>query len=114
MTKCKNTECTKRASYGLEQNNADYCSAHKEQNMFLVTVKLCQGENCKKYPHYNFQGENKGIYCIAHKSNGMQVVGSYCIADKCKNMAKYNLKNMKRKYCFNHKTDKMVEAGKPI
>ena len=29
-------------------------------------------------------------------------------------MAKYNLKNMKRKYCFNHKTDKMVEAGKPI
>ena len=114
MTKCKNPDCEKRASYGFEYNKAEYCSTHKEQNMFLVTVKLCQGENCKRYPHYNLQGESRGIYCISHKLENMLVVGSLCIVDTCKNTAKYNLKNMKRKYCENHKSDKMVESGKPI
>ena len=114
MTKCKNTDCEKRASFGFEHNKADYCSKHKEQNMFLVTVKLCQGENCKRYPHYNIQGESNGIYCIAHKLENMKVVGTLCIVDTCKNIAKYNLKNIKRQYCEHHKTGKMVESGKNI
>jgi hypothetical protein len=114
MTKCKSTDCEKRASYGFEHNKAEYCSTHKAQNMFLVTVKLCQGENCKKYPHYNFYGETKGIYCISHKLESMQVVGSLCIIDTCKNIAKYNLKNMKRQYCEHHKTANMEILTKKL
>ena len=53
MPKCKNTECQKRASYGLELKKPLYCTTHKEQNMFIVTTQLCQGENCKKYPHFS-------------------------------------------------------------
>lgn len=49
MPKCKNTECQKCASYGLELKKPLYCTTHKEQNMFIVTTQLCQGENCKKY-----------------------------------------------------------------
>jgi len=82
--------------------------------MFIVTTTLCNGENCKKYPHYNFQGESKGIYCIAHKKENMKVVGTFCIESNCTNIALYNLKNMKRKYCYSHKTENMVESGKPI
>ena len=114
MPKCKNTACQKQASYGLEFKKPLYCTTHKEENMFIVTTHLCKGEDCKKYPHYNFQGESKGIYCIAHKKDNMKVVGTFCAETNCTNIALYNLKNRKRKYCFNHKTDKMVESGKPI
>ena len=83
MPKCKNTECQKRASYGLELKKPLYCTTHKEQNMFIVTTQLCQGENCKKYPHYNIQGESKGIYCIAHKKDNMKIVGTFCAETNC-------------------------------
>jgi hypothetical protein len=53
-------------------------------------------------------------FTALNKTVGMQIVGSCCKFDKCKNMAKYNLKNMKRQYCEEHKTDKMVESGKPV
>jgi hypothetical protein len=82
--------------------------------MYIVTLKLCQFLQCKRYPHYNYPGETRGKYCNDHKEEGMQVVGTLCIVDGCKSMAKYNLKNLKRQYCAKHKTNLMVESGKPI
>ena len=60
MPKCMNNQCNIKSSYGIEFKKPIFCSSHKLENMFLVTAKLCQGENCKKYPHYNFKGETKG------------------------------------------------------
>ena len=72
MVNCKHEGCTTRASYGIEIKKASYCSKHKLDNMFLVTVTLCKNENCKRYPHYNFLGESRGIYCVDHKKDDMK------------------------------------------
>ncbi len=114
MPKCKHEGCQKGASYGNEYRKLLYCTTHKEPGMYIVTTKLCLGEGCKKYPHYNYPGNTKGIYCITHKSDGMCVVGKHCVENGCTNNALYNYKNMKRAYCIQHRKENMVESGKPI
>ena len=112
MPNCKFEGCGTRASYGTEHKKALRCSKHKTEEMYLVTTKLCL--ECKKYPHYNFPGETKGIYCKTHCKENMKVVATHCAAENCINNAVYNYKNMKRMFCSIHKTEDMVEAGKPI
>jgi len=83
MVNCKYEGCNTRASFGNENKKPVFCTNHKSENMFLVTAKLCQGENCKKYPHYNFIGETRGIYCREHKIENMLVVGTLCVNSGC-------------------------------
>lgn len=112
MPICKFEGCGTKASYGIELKKPLYCSKHKTAEMYLVTTRLCL--ECKKYPHYNFPGETKGIYCRTHCKENMKVVATHCAAENCINNAIYNYKNMKRKFCGIHKTENMVEAGKLI
>ena len=47
--------------------------------------KCCLEENCSKRACFNFNSENKGIYCAQHKKEGMIDVKTKrkCVEENC-------------------------------
>ena len=73
---------------------------------------MCDRDECKKRPCFNFDGETKGVYCFNHKLDGMvNVIHKRCIHDECKKHPCFNTDGeTKGLYCSNHKLDGMINV----
>jgi len=87
--------------------------SHKTENMIDVVNKKCNKECCKTRPCYNFEYENKGLYCVIHKEESMvDVVNKKCIEEGCETKPIYNFQEETiAKYCVSHKTDNMIDVS---
>ena len=66
---CDFETCRKYANYGAHHSKPTRCKEHKGD--FVLVSQLCQGDNCKNFPSYNYCGEIKRIFCLEHKKNEM-------------------------------------------
>lgn len=72
---------------------------------------LCKDNNCKKHASFNFENEQKALFCSAHKHNGMINIKKKC--KLCSTYALYNYSNEKTpKFCSKHKKDNMINITK--
>jgi hypothetical protein len=62
---CDFETCRKQASYGEYYGKPLRCKHHKEE--YKLVSQLCQEDNCKLYPAFNYENEAKSIYCFGHK-----------------------------------------------
>jgi hypothetical protein len=78
--------------------------------MVNIKTKSCIEENCSIIPSYNFEEENKPLFCNIHKKEGMiNIRTKYCEKDDCKFTASFNFENISTpKFCEKHKEQGMV------
>jgi hypothetical protein len=90
-TYCKEEGCTTRSSYGLKGKKAEYCAAHKTDEMVNVVSKLCEHEGCTSVnPVFNIKGSKTGKFCSIHKSDNMvDVKHKRCKYEGCDIQAAY-------------------------
>jgi hypothetical protein len=80
-------------------------------------MTICKGFNngirCKKYAHYNYEGETIRSHCKKHKlENMVNVVNKRCISENCTIMPVFNYKGCKTAlYCSGHKLENMVDVN---
>ncbi len=76
--------------------------------MIDVIHKRCL--ECDKIPHFNFEGETKGLYCLNHKKDGMiDVIHKRCL--ECDKQPHFNIEGeTKGLYCSKHKKDGMIDV----
>ena len=43
----------------------------RKKNVLTKYAKFCKEVDCKKYAYYNFENENKKVYCRKHKKENM-------------------------------------------
>ena len=70
----------------------------------------CSGNDCKKIPVFNNEGEFKPLYCGHHKlPNMVDVYSKRCL--ECKKQPSYNYTNQKTNlYCKDHKKPNMINV----
>ena len=68
MVKCA---CGTRAYYGTKQKKPTHCRKCKADDMDNVTNPRCKHPSCRTQPHFNLDGEKRGIYCFKHKEEQM-------------------------------------------
>ena len=79
--KCLHDGCNTKPSFNYPNdttniNNTNgpkrlYCFKHKSKGMVNVGANRCRAQKCSRYPLFNFDVENKGIYCSEHKLEDM-------------------------------------------
>ena len=89
-----------------------YCKTHSKNGMVCITKDMCKEENCRISPHFNYEGEKKGIYCLTHKKDGMQnVIDKHCIENGCTLQRSFNYESKKVPlYCSNHALKGMIRT----
>jgi len=107
---CEYETCRAYANYGEFYGKPLMCKEHKEN--YKLVSQLCRNGNCKIQPHFNFEGEIKGLYCSIHKLDGMvDVVHKTCIHLNCKTRPQFNVEGeIKGLYCSIHKLDGMDDV----
>ena len=80
--------------------------------MVDVIHKLCEQENCKKHPAFNYPNEKVGIYCKEHATTDMvDVIHKLCEQENCKKHPAFNYPNEKIAiFCKEHATIDMVDV----
>ena len=107
---CIFPDCKTRANFNYEGKKGIYCSVHKLENMIDVNHKRCITPNCIKIPSCNYPNETKALYCSVHKLEGMvSTKTKHCITPNCIKLPTHNLPNKKPQYCFDHKTENMID-----
>ena len=106
---CEFETCRKQASYGNSYGKPIRCKEHKGD--YKLVSQLCQNSNCMTFSCYNFENENKPIYCMEHKKDNMIDVknkSKICNYTNCIIRATYNYENeTKGKFCIKHKLENM-------
>ena len=71
---------------------------------------MCIFEDCSKRSCYNYETEDKPLYCSEHRKNGMvNLINKKCLHPDCKVIPNYNYENeTKSSYCASHKLSGMV------
>ena len=79
--------------------------------MINIKNKKCVYEDCEKNPNYNYENQEKPLYCVNHKLNEMvDIKHKLCVFTNCKIRPSYNYeKQEKPLYCANHKLDNMID-----
>lgn len=105
---CEFETCRKQASYGEFYGKPIRCREHKED--YKLVSQLCQEGNCIKSSCYNFENENKSIYCLTHKLHGMiNIKTNTCRELNCKKIPVFNYeKEITALYCNKHKKEGMI------
>ena len=75
-------------------------------------TRTCIEGGCKIQPHFNKEGETKGLYCATHKKEEMvDVKNKTCIEVDCKIRPLFNKEGeTKGLYCATHKKEDMVNV----
>jgi hypothetical protein len=106
---CDFETCRKQASYGEYYGKPLRCKDHKEE--YKLVSQLCQEDNCKLYPAFNYENEAKSIYCFGHKKENMINKHKTCKFEHCKKQPYYNFVDEKIGiYCGEHKLENMVNV----
>ena len=108
-TKCK--DCQRTAYYNVAGEKAIYCFEHCSSNMIDVTNRRCAGNDCKKYPAFNYPGEKKCKYCHVHSLDGMvNLKHRSCKHPGCKIRSIFNFNGEhKPLFCVTHKLEGMID-----
>jgi hypothetical protein len=80
--------------------------------MINIKSKTCKNIDCKKIPHYNYEGTCNGLYCTSHKLIGMvNVKSKTCDNNHCKKIPHYNYEGMHNaRFCATHKEVGMINV----
>lgn len=110
---CDFETCRKYANYGEYYGKPFRCKEHKCE--YKLVSNLCQAENCKNSPSYNYCYETKRLYCFEHKLNNMiniKDIKNLCTFEGCSKRANYNYENLSEAiYCCQHKLDNMFDVN---
>ena len=74
-----------------------------------LKTKMCQFDGCRKIAHYNFKGEQLGIFCREHQKGGMTRLDQLCIVPGCTTYKSFGIQGGKITHCLSHKTEEMVD-----
>ena len=106
---CDFETCRKQASYGEYYGKPLRCKDHKEE--YKLVSQLCQEDNCKLYPAFNYENEAKSIYCFGHKKENMINKHKPCKFENCTKQPHYNFADEKIGiYCSLHKLSNMINV----
>jgi hypothetical protein len=107
---CDFETCRKQASYGEFYGKPLRCNDHKEE--YRLVSRLCQEDNCKNFPNYNYEGNTNALYCSKHKMENMiDIKHKKCINFECEKLPSYNYEGeIKAIYCLEHKKELMVNV----
>jgi hypothetical protein len=103
----KRCKCGKHIpSFNLpNESRATRCSECKTEDMIEVKNKKCE---CGTRPTFNLPDKSRPTHCSKCKTAGMiDVVHNKCI--KCSGRAYYNIHGKSAEYCYDHKTDIMID-----
>lgn len=82
--RCDFYECTRQPTYGMDGQQAKFCSSHKEEGMIDVKNCRCKHPGCTRQPNYGHEG-GRAKYCSSHKLAEMvNVVSRRCEMLGCK------------------------------
>jgi hypothetical protein len=104
-------KCDRRAIYGIEEGNPQYCMIHREEGMIRVakTIKKCNYPGCNNYAKYHHKDKNLPRYCSVHKNKNM-TTKSICRFDGCERYATYSFENERLMvFCEEHKKKGMIK-----
>jgi hypothetical protein len=112
---CSDTDCTKRALYNVFGNKPIFCKDHKCPLMIDVMHTRCKTDGCDKIsPHFNYEGETKGLYCKIHgnKFKMIDIVNKRCKGDGCDKISPcFNYEGeTSGLYCKEHASPDMVDV----
>ena len=110
--KCKNAQCTERASFGKPEEKAEFCDKHKQKGMVnLNHYGTCLITNCTGRGYYCFVDQkNNGRYCSTHKVDGMiNPEDKKCQTQGCAARPIFGFIGGKAIVCSNHKEPIMVD-----
>jgi len=104
--------CSKRATFGYENEKKLYCKNHKLPGMINLNYKKCL--SCDKPAYYNYEHEALSLYCADHKTDDMiRSATKRCLTDGCNLLPSYNiLDDAKPTYCENHRLPNMIKNKK--
>jgi len=107
---CEFETCRKQASYGEFYNKPLRCKEHKED--YKLVSQVCFYEGCKINRTYNFNSEEKPLYCFTHKLNGMiDVKYKKCLYEECNTYPTFNFDTEEKPlYCASHKLNGMINV----
>lgn len=110
---CIEEGCNTRSSQGYDGGKPQYCAKHKKEGMVNVVSARCK--ECSKRPHFNYDGEKKGIYCVTHKKKNMIIVTmKKCKQKGCSSQPCFNYEDETQGlYCSKHKLEGMVDVKNP-
>lgn len=103
--------CTSRAHYAIEGYPKKHCKPHADiiaaQLKAVVTQTaniLCASKGCSKQPSFNFEIEDKPLFCVDHADPAMiDVKNNMCAFDGCGKRANFNLPSeIHGKWCVTH------------
>lgn len=114
-------DCGKCPAYNFEGNTPHFCARCALKGMVDVKNKKCEykdegGVKCKLKPNFNYEGQDRGIYCKNHsKENMVDVKHKKCEYKdekgiQCKTRPSYNFKGKKPRYCKEHSKKDMVDV----
>ena len=102
--KCVIENCQTVPSF--PESSPRFCGKHKLEGMKCRKAK-CVIENCQTQPSFP---KGSPRFCAKHKLEGMKGYGRKCVIENCQTRPKYNLRGLPAKYCYKHKTEKMVNV----
>jgi len=110
---CEDSMCFKRPTFSNEDDeNARFCTDHKEIGMIDIKNKTCIYKGCRTRPTFNSPGESSAIYCLLHKQAGMiDVISITCIYKGCRTRPTFNSPGESSAiYCLLHKQAGMIDV----
>jgi hypothetical protein len=103
---CRNKDCLKRACYGTENDNLQFCKTHKTDNMYNYDAKRC---DCGEIATYGIDLTKRATHCRTHKTDEMLLIIKRCEHPGCLKIPIFNLPGEnKGRFCKNHKSQDMI------
>jgi EsV-1-7 cysteine-rich motif len=108
--RCKDVDCRKRASYGVDWMKPTYCKSHATDKMSNVVGKRCESNSCNKHPVYGLQPK-KPTHCKKHASAEMKdVINKRCTFTNCDTLPAYGVIWKRPTRCQNHASNGMTNV----
>jgi hypothetical protein len=111
---CFETNCKKRGTFGLLNEQNLYCKDHKTEEMIDLKNKnkKCKHSECKKQASYGIQGTKKREFCKYHKTSEMiDLQNRKCEHHGCNKLPTFGYSGLKdAKYCKDHKSEDMIDV----
>lgn len=107
---CKAPDCREIAFFGYENGEREFCENHKLADMINKQHNKCIVIGCNSTAKYTLPDKMKNEYCQLHKpEKGILFVS--CNYPNCNNSPFFGEIGGKRKFCFLHRSDTMINLS---
>ena len=106
-TKCEHNGCLVQPTFGFTK--AVRCRTHIIEGMIDLKSAKCEYSECESQAAYGYDFK---IRCAKHRETDMSIVykTQVCQHEGCDKFSGFNVEGDKRKYCFEHKKDHMINV----